>query len=158
MRALQELTAENVGLYIEQLLAIERTSFSAPWTLDDYLTEVARPIAHIVVVTDGDTLLGYAGFWQVMEVAEVNNVAVAEEFRGQGIGKMLMAGLLDLAALLGCEQVHLEVRAGNAGAIALYDGLGFSRVGLRPDYYDNPREDAVLMTCEVGGRLEAVCN
>lgn len=153
MRALQEITPDNAGLYIEQLLVIERSSFSAPWTLDDYLTEIARPISHIVAVTDGDTLLGYAGFWQVMEVAEVNNVAVAEEYRGQGIGKMLMAGLLDLAALLGCEKVNLEVRAGNAAAIALYDGLGFANVGLRPNYYTNPKEDAVLMTCEVLGRI-----
>lgn len=153
MRALQEITPENAGLYIEQLLAIERSSFSAPWTLDDYLTEIARPISHIVAVTDGDTLLGYAGFWQVMEVAEVNNVAVAEEYRGQGIGKMLMLGLLDLSALLGCERVNLEVRAGNAAAIALYDGLGFANVGVRPNYYDSPKEDAVLMTCEVLGRI-----
>lgn len=153
MRALQEITPDNVGQYIEQLLAIERASFSAPWTLDDYMTEVARPIAHIVAVTDGDILLGYAGFWQVMEVAEVNNVAVAEAYRGQGIGKMLMSGLLDLAALLGCEQVHLEVRAANSGAIALYDGLGFRQVGVRPDYYDNPKEDAVLMTCDVVRRV-----
>lgn len=153
MRALQEITPQNVGQYIEQLLAIEQASFSAPWTLDDYLTEVARPIAHIVAVTDGDKLLGYGGFWQVMEVAEVNNVAVAEEYRRQGIGKMLMAGLLDLAALLGCEQVHLEVRAGNAAAIALYDALGFHQVGVRPEYYDNPKEDAVLMTCDVAGRV-----
>lgn len=153
MRALQEITPDNVGQYIEQLLAIERAAFSAPWTFDDYMTEVARPIAHIVAVTDGDILLGYAGFWQVMEVAEVNNVAVAEAYRGQGIGKMLMSGLLDLAALLGCEQVHLEVRAANSGAIALYDGLGFRQVGVRPDYYDNPKEDAVLMTCDVVGRV-----
>lgn len=152
MLALQEITPDNAGRYIEQLLAIENASFGAPWTLDDYLTEIARPISHIVAVTDGDALLGYAGFWQVLDTAEVNNVAVAEDMRGQGIGKMLMAGLLDLALLLGCKQVNLELRAGNTAALGLYKVLGFKPVGKRPAYYTAPTEDALLMTCDLADR------
>lgn len=146
MQVLVEITPDNVGRYISQLVAIEQASFSAPWTMDDYLTEVARPISHIVAVVDGDRLLGYAGFWQVLDEAEVNNVAVADDCRGQGIGRTLMAGLLDLAGLFGCVRVNLEVRAGNVAALALYEALGFERVGLRKGYYTDPVEDAVLMS------------
>lgn len=146
MPMLVEISPENVGRYISQIVAIEQASFSAPWTFDDYMAEVARPIAHIVAVVDGDELLGYAGFWQVLDEAEVNNVAVAPKWRGQGIGRTLMLGLLDLAALFGCGRVNLEVRAGNVAAIGLYESLGFERVGLRPGYYTEPLEDAVLMS------------
>lgn len=152
MRALVEITPDNVERYIGRLVEIEKYSFSAPWTYADYLTEVARPISHIVAVVDGDELLGYGGFWQVLDEAEVNNVAVAEECREQGIGRLLMEGLLDLAALLGCVRVNLEVRAGNVAAIKLYDRLGFEQVGLRAGYYTDPVEDAVLMSCDISSR------
>lgn len=152
MKVLIELTQANAGRYLEQLLAIENEAFPEPWSRDAYLAELARSIAHIVAVVSGDTLLGYAGFWQVLDAAEVNNVAVAGQFRGQGVGKMLMSGLLDLAELLGCQRVNLELAAGNQRALGLYQGLGFQLNGRRPGYYEKTREDALLMTCDLSAR------
>lgn len=149
MRALIEIGPQNAERYLAQLLAIEEQAFSEPWSKEAYLTEIERPISHIVAMTEGDTLLGYAGFWQILDTAEINNVAVAEQYRSRGVGRMLMSGLLDLAALLGCSRCNLEVRSGNSAALALYEGLGFYLVGKRPDYYDNPTEDALLMTCDI---------
>lgn len=150
---LLELTPANAGLYLDQLLAIENAAFPEPWSREAYLAELERPIAHIVAVVRGGVLLGYAGFWQVMEVAEVNNVAVAEDFRGQGFGRMLMNGLMDLAELLGCQKVNLELRAANRTALALYQSLGFEPVGRRPGYYEATGEDALLMSCDLAKRI-----
>lgn len=146
-RMLIEINPDNIGKYVSQLVAIEQASFSSPWTTEDYLTEAARPIAHILAVVEGEELLGYAGFWQVLDEAEVNNVAIAPPHRGKGLGRVLMAGLLDMARLLGCQRVNLEVRAGNHAALGLYQSLGFSQVGCRGGYYSDPVEDAILMTC-----------
>lgn len=143
---LVELSPANADIYLPQLLAIEREAFARPWTEADYRAEIARPIAHILLLVREDELLGYAGFWQVLDAAEVTNVAVAPGRRGQGLGYKLMSGLVDLAALLGCRRVNLEVRAGNLAAQALYARCGFQPDGRRPGYYEDNREDALLFS------------
>jgi ribosomal-protein-alanine N-acetyltransferase len=84
-----------------------------------------------------------------MDEAEINNVAVAAEWRSKGLGKALMLGVLDMARLLGCLRVNLEVRQSNAAAIAVYEKCGFKAVGLRPGYYEDNHEDAVLMSADL---------
>ncbi len=152
MSVLVELSLDNAGKYLSQLVAIENEAFAQPWSRDAYLTELARPISHVIAVVEGDKLLGYAGFWQVLDEAEINNVAVLAELRGQGIGYQLMNGLLDMAALLGCTKVNLEVRRGNAAALAVYAKCGFAVNGCRPGYYEDNHEDALLMSCDISGR------
>lgn len=153
MRVLTEITANNAEIYLPQLLKIENAAFPEPWTMEDYLAEMGRPIAHIVAAAEEEILLGYAGFWQVLDTAEVNNVAVAEEYRRHGVGRMLMNGLMDLAELMGCRRVNLEVRATNDAAQHLYQSLGFRLNGRRPGYYAKTQEDALLMSCDLTQRF-----
>lgn len=148
--ALIELNAHNIELYLEQLLAIENEAFAEPWTRADYLEEAARPIAHLLALVGGarqERLLGYAGFWQVLDEADVNNVAIAPELRGQGYGRRLLRGVLAWARLLGCRRTVLEVRPSNAPALALYRRCGFVECGRRSGYYQDNGEDALLLEC-----------
>jgi ribosomal-protein-alanine N-acetyltransferase len=149
MSLLIELNPGNIDTYIDRLMEIENEAFARPWSRVDYLTEVRRPIAHLLAIVEGEKLLAYAGFWQVMDEAEINNVAVAAEWRSKGLGKALMLGVLDMARLLGCLRVNLEVRQSNAAAIAVYEKCGFKAVGLRPGYYEDNHEDAVLMSADL---------
>jgi ribosomal-protein-alanine N-acetyltransferase len=149
MSLLIELNPGNIDTYIDRLMEIENEAFARPWSRVDYLTEVRRPISHLLAIVEGDKLLAYAGFWQVVDEAEINNVAVAAEWRGKGLGKSLMLGVLDMARLLGCMRVNLEVRQSNAAAISVYEKCGFKAVGVRPGYYEDNHEDAVLMSANL---------
>lgn len=152
MIKLLELNPKNIEIYLEQLLAIEQEAFAEPWTRADYLEEAGRPIAHLLALVDDDgpepKLLGYAGFWQVVDEADINNVAIAADCRGRGYGRQLLQGVLALARLLGCVRLTLEVRPGNAPALALYQACGFAVCGRRVGYYQDNGEDALLMECK----------
>lgn len=153
MRAFIELDPGNIELYLDRLLAIEQEAFAEPWSREAYLEEARRPIAHLLGLVEtgkgGKTpeLLAYAGFWQVLDEADINNVAVATEHRGQGLGRELVRGLLAFIWALGCRQVNLEVRRSNRRAIGLYESCGFTVVGCRGGYYSDG-EDALLMQAE----------
>lgn len=153
MLRLLELNASNIDIYLEQLLAIEQEAFAEPWTRADYLEEAARPIAHILALVnekgaeDAPLLLAYAGFWQVLDEADINNVAVAAAQRGRGYGRQLLQAVLARALNLGCKRLTLEVRPSNAPALALYQSLGFVVCGRRSGYYQDNGEDALLMEC-----------
>lgn len=132
---------------IPQLEEIERQCFVRPWTaqqlkgqLKDHLHE------SIAAVTPDGTVLGYVGMTYVLDEGYISNVAVSPEHRRQGIGDALIAELCRNCRALGLRFVTLEVRAGNAPAIALYEKHGFRRVGLRKNYYTELHEDALLMT------------
>ena len=100
-------------------------------------------------VCDG-CFVGFGGYSVAADQADVIDVAVAPLYRRRGIARMLMEKMLTDAAAHGACDVFLEVRASNEGAIALYTSLGFTPCGVRKNYYANPREDAVLMTCPIG--------
>lgn len=148
-----ELDASNIDIYLEQLLAIEQEAFAEPWTRADYMWEATRPIAHILALVeekraeDAPLLLAYAGFWHVLDEADINNVAVLAEQRGQGYGRQLLQAVLARAFGLGCKRLTLEVRPSNAPALALYQSLGFVVCGRRRGYYQDNGEDALLMEC-----------
>lgn len=145
MIVLLELDQSNIEQYLEQLVAIEQEAFAEPWTATDYLEEAARPIAHLLALVESEKLLGYAGFWQVFDEADINNVAILSSRRGRGLGRRLMQAVADCAWLLGCRRLTLEVRPSNAPALALYKGCGFVECGRRPGYYQDNGEDALLL-------------
>ncbi len=132
---------------IPQIEALEKACFSMPWT-EDQLKGQLRDNQHefIAAVSAGGTVLGYIGMMYVLDEGYISNVAVSPGNRRRGIGDALILALLKRCAALGLSFVTLEVRAGNTPAIALYEKHGFARVGLRKNYYDHPREDALLMT------------
>lgn len=133
--------------HIRQIEEIERDCFSRPWTADQLKSQM-RDAQHefIAAVSDG-RVLGYVGLMYVLDEGYISNVAVHPDARRQGIGDTLIDALAAKAAELELAFLTLEVRESNAPAIALYAKHGFHPVGKRKNYYDAPKEDAVLMTC-----------
>jgi ribosomal-protein-alanine N-acetyltransferase len=131
-------------LQIEQ---IEQQCFSCPWTVEQLRSQLHD--AHhefIAAVDERGTVLGYVGMMYVLDEGYISNVAVAPEFRRNGIADKLIEELMNICNRLNLAFVTLEVRAGNEPAKALYAKHGFVDVGTRKNYYDFPKEDAILMT------------
>ena len=124
---------------------IEFKTFSLPWKLEDFWHEVINKDSESIVAELDGQVIAYACAWISFNQADVANIAVAENFRGRGIGKKLFAELLRLLKLRGVKAVTLEVRVSNVAAIKLYEGFGLKSVGVRKKYYCNPEEDALIM-------------
>ncbi len=125
--------------------AIEEATFSMPWKPDDFREMIRRDnMTYLVVEADGK-IVGGAGMRNILGDGEITNVAILAEYRRQGLGKRLLVELLKTGKELGAEAFTLEVRAGNEAAIRLYESLGFVSEGARPDFYERPREDALIM-------------
>ncbi len=131
--------------YMPAVLLLETDSYPEPWTHGMYRQELENPLSHMVVALRDGMLMGYAGFWLVLDEAHVTRVTIAPEMRGQGHGRALMEHLLKMAFDLGASLVRLEVRETNETARNLYQSLGFVEEGRRFGYYKNGSEDAVLM-------------
>lgn len=132
--------------HIPQMVELEKICFSMPWTADMIRSELNNPSCLYLAAVDGDTLVGYIGVQTVLDEGYINNVAVRPEYRRRGIAAALISLLADQAQAIGLAFMTLEVRESNAPAIALYEKLGFTTVGRRKNYYEKPREDAILMT------------
>lgn len=130
--------------HVEAVAQIEQESFRDPWSENAYADELKNPLAHYLIAEADGQVVGYAGFWHIMDEGHVTNVAVKSTFRGQGIGEMLMRALLNEVKQENIEAVTLEVRVSNAPAIRLYEKLGFVSVGVRPGYYHDG-EGAMIM-------------
>lgn len=131
---------------LDAIAAIERECFSTPWTRDQLATQLSGD-RHVFLAAELDgQVAGYVGMMYVLDEGYISNVAVGGEFRRRGIGDALIASLLSRCESLGLVFVTLEVRRSNAPARALYEKHGFVAVGERRNYYEQPREDAVLMT------------
>lgn len=130
--------------HLAALAEIEKACFHAPWSAAMLREELGKGI-FLVAEQDG-AAVGYVGCQTVLDEGYITNVAVSPDCRRQGIGRALVAALKARAAQAGLAFVTLEARASNAPAIALYEGAGFRRVGVRRNFYTAPTEDAVLMT------------
>jgi ribosomal-protein-alanine N-acetyltransferase len=129
--------------------AIESASFPTPWPPYAFRGELeTNRMAHYLVVRAGERLVAYAGIWLMVDEAHVTTFAVLPAYRRRGIGGRLLSELIELAAELGASVVTLEVRLSNAGARRLYQQFGFRPVGVRPRYYSDNGEDALIMTTE----------
>ena len=126
---------------------IEKLCFSLPWTREQ-LSRQLRDSQHefLAALSSAGEVLGYVGMTYVLDEGYISNVAVAPEHRRRGIAAALIGELLRRSQALELSFVTLEVRESNAPAIALYRKFGFSPVGLRKNYYEKPRENAILMT------------
>ena len=130
----------------EQVAAIEAASFSMPWSLKAFTDTVEKENFRYFVAEEAGEILGYCGFLFVLDEAEIPNVCVKATARNQGIGKQMMNVLVSEAAKLGIATLFLEVRESNTAARKLYESLGFAEDGLRKNFYEQPVENAILMS------------
>ena len=132
---------------LEAIEAIEVACFSLPWTREQLLSQLPDE-QHEFLTAKDDTgaVLGYVGMMTVLDEGYISNVAVRPDCRRRGIADALIRETLDAADRRELAFVTLEVRSGNEAAIALYAKHGFLPVGRRKNYYELPREDAILMT------------
>ncbi|GHU60268.1 ribosomal-protein-alanine acetyltransferase [Clostridia bacterium] len=126
--------------------ALERACFSTPWTRAMLESELTSEYAYYIACELDGRFAGYAGLQIILDVGHVTTIAVRQEFRRLGLAVRMMEHLLDTAKTRGLSEITLEVRESNIAAIGLYQRLGFLRAGLRRFYYQQPTEDAIIMT------------
>ena len=141
---------------VEAMRAVERASFTSPWSLEMYLAELKNPeVSFFFLARSGDAVVGFCSFWRVLDELHINNLAVLPEYRREGIGAALLARVLREGRRLGAGRATLEVRRSNAAAARLYERFGFHVAGVRRGYYTNPVEDALVLWREAVGEPEA---
>lgn len=134
---------------VDAVAAIELATFPTPWSRDAFVQEMtANAVARYLVAEAGGEVIGYAGAWLILDESHITNVAIREDMRGLGLGRKLMQELLQYLSNLGAAYATLEVRVSNERAQRLYQSLGFIAVGRRKQYYEDNREDALLMVCD----------
>ena len=131
--------------HVSAIAELEALCFSDPWSEKSIAYELHNPLSLWLVAEMDGRVAGYIGSQTVPPESDVMNVAVHPDFRRQGIAEDLVNGLWAQLVQAGNTSLTLEVRASNAPAIALYEKLGFVQVGRRPNYYRNPREDALIL-------------
>lgn len=134
---------------IDAVTALEKATFSLPWGREAFESELASNVLARYIIAEADgQIAGYAGMWLILDEAHIMNVAVDSSLRGCGIGKALMRKMITVAAENGAKRMTLEVRRSNAVARTLYQQLGFVECGVRPGYYSDNGEDALLLWLE----------
>ncbi|MBO6038762.1 MAG: ribosomal protein S18-alanine N-acetyltransferase [Acidaminococcaceae bacterium] len=126
-------------------MELDREAFFDPWSRETWLREIRNPIAVWIVETADSNIVGFAGLWNVAGEAQVMRVAVRKALRNRGLGLLLTQELINTAWESGAEAVTLEVRESNAAARRVYERCGFVSSGVRPDYYEDTHEGAVIM-------------
>jgi ribosomal-protein-alanine N-acetyltransferase len=141
--AIEPLTAAD----IDDVLALEESAFTNPWTRAMYLAELENPgVSYCFLARDASRLaVGFCSFWRVLDELHINNLAVLPDFRRRGIGSTLLAFVLNKGLEFGARRATLEVRRSNESARALYERFGFAVAGVRSNYYSKPVEDALVL-------------
>ena len=134
---------------LDEVMQIERASFKAPWSREMFRQDLSFPIARCLAarlpISDTKPLAGYIVCWFVADEVHVTNVAVRPELRNRGVARQLVINVLRQARNEGMRYCTLEVRKSNEAARGLYRALGFEARGIRPKYYSDDNEDAVIM-------------
>lgn len=132
---------------LDAIVQIERASFKSAWTWDMFKWELQNaPVSQLHVLRVGDgAIVAFSTIWIVADEVHINNVAVLPAHRRQGLGRTLLEAVLETAAGQGARRATLEVRRSNDGAIRLYEQMGFELAGVRPRYYTDPDEDALIL-------------
>lgn len=140
------MTAEH----LDEVAALEKICFSTPWSRAMLAEELENAAAAYLVALDPEdgSVVGYAGLMVVLDEGYITNVAVRPESRRGGVASALLDVFVNFAVGNHLAFLTLEVRASNYGAIALYGSRGFRGVGRRTNYYEHPKEDAIIMTRE----------
>jgi ribosomal-protein-alanine N-acetyltransferase len=130
---------------LPEVMELERESFTWPWSEEFFLDELSRDFSYIFLAKGPGGLVGFICFWVLVDEMHILNVAVRKNYRRKGIAGTLAMEAMKFAKAHGARSATLEVREKNTAAIKLYEKMGFVRAGLRRNYYDSPRDNAVIM-------------
>ena len=130
---------------IDDVVLIEHESFSVPWSKAAFEQEMFNDKAHYLVMEEDNRIIGYGGFWKIIDEGHFMNLAITPSYRKRGLGKKLIEAMLNYARTLEIVSATLEVRETNESALGAYKTIGFQIEGKRPSYYTNPVEDAMIM-------------
>lgn len=131
--------------HIDGIMEIEKDSFAIPWTRASVEKELINKFAYYVVAIEDNNVLGYGGMWHIVNEGHITNIAVHKNHRQKGIGNAIVNALVDIAKEKEMMGLTLEVRKSNESALALYKKNGFKLEGIRPEYYEDNKEDAYIM-------------
>lgn len=130
---------------LQQVAALEAENFTMPWSEKSFEEALSNEDALYLTAKEGEKVIGVCGLFNHFGEADIQNVSVAKSMQGQGIGTAMMKSLLAEGERLGITSFTLEVRVSNLPAIRIYEKLGFSFEGIRKNFYEKPREDAMIM-------------
>ena len=135
---------------IDSIIEIEAAAYGEHhWSKESFFNELSNELARYYCAFDeNDTLIGYAGTWQILEEAHLTNIAVSPDFRRRKVGESLLATVINECRKNGVKYLTLEVRVSNSAAINMYEKYGFKSLGTRKAYYQNNNEDALIMWTE----------
>ena len=131
--------------HVAQVAALEKLCFSDPWSETSVASELDNPLSLWLIAEEEGTVLGYVGSQTVLDETDMMNIAVQPECRRRGIAAALIGELVNQLRERGSHILRLEVRESNVPAIALYESMGFTQLGLRKNYYRNPKENALIL-------------
>lgn len=134
--------------HVPQVARLEQQCFADPWSERSVGSELENPLSLWLVALEGEQVVGYVGSQTVLEETDMMNIAVSADFRRKGIARALIEALVEKLREKGSRCLTLEVRISNIPALRLYEYMGFSQVGLRKNYYRNPKEDACILRKE----------
>lgn len=144
-----EIGPENFPVYAEEILEIEKASFPSPWSFNAFKAETEKHISHLWVLISDAIVAGYICFWILEREIQLLNLAVHPEKRGNRFGQLLLTKMIEKGAIDGVTNIWLEVRPSNSWARDLYKKMGFLETGIRPKYYSETNEDAIMMSLEL---------
>ncbi len=130
----------------KELAVLDKLCFSVPWSEKSFCEEAENPLATYFVAREDDKIVGYGGIWNVSGEGQITNIAVHPDMRKKGIASRILEALIECATL--CEKIFLEVRESNTAAICLYEKYGFTKCGVRKNFYHSPVENGIIMIRE----------
>lgn len=131
--------------HVAQVAALEKLCFSDPWSENSVASELENPLSLWLIAEEDGAVCGYVGSQTVLDETDMMNIAVRPDCRRKGIAAALITELVSRLKAQGSRILRLEVRESNFSAIALYEALGFTQLGLRKNYYRNPKENALIL-------------
>lgn len=141
MLTVTEMSLED----IDEVLEVEAQCFKTPWSKNAFEMELKNMTARYVVAKEDGVVVGYGGIWLIIDEGHITNIAVRENHRGKNVGSRILSALIDICKSRDISSMTLEVRVSNEPAKKLYAKYGFKEAGIRPRYYTDNNEDAMIM-------------
>jgi len=135
---------------LQGVFLVDQQCFEHNWTIEAYEGEVNNMLANYMVAEQGGEIIGFGGFWAVIDEAQITNIGVLEKNRRCGVAQSLLNAMGQWALTKSCPAMTLEVRADNKAAIALYEANGFEKAGVRKNYYDNKIDGIIMWRYDLG--------